>query len=278
MADSTGPPPLIDIHVHYFPRPLFEAVWRVFEGPEGYWPIRYKLHGQAFVDTLRAEGVRHFTTLVYAHRPGLADDLNEFVAEAAQAHPEMLPWGTVFAGDEDVLATARRCLEEYDFRGLKLHPVVSKEMMDDPRLFPVYELMESEGKILLVHAGSGPQGWMFDGPERATRVMRQFPNLKLIIAHCGAAEYDGFSALAQEFPSVYFDTAMVSVGVPGFTENCPGTEFYRRHADRILYGSDFPNIPYAYADQADAIRALNLGAEIEARIFHDNAAELLGIT
>ncbi len=268
---------MIDIHVHYFPRPLFEAVWRVFEGPDGYWPIRYKLDGAAFVDQLRSEGVERFTTLVYAHKPGVADGLNAFVAEAAKAFPEILPWGTVFAGDPDPRASALRCFDDYGFLGLKLHPVVSGEMVDDPRLFPVYEVVQAREKILLVHAGSGPQGWMFDGPARVRRVLERFPALKLIVAHCGAVEFAAFSALALEFPTVYFDTAMVSVPVPGFAGNCPGADFYRRHADRILYGTDFPNIPYDYKDQAAAIRALNLGTTIERRIFHDNAAELLGI-
>jgi len=268
---------MIDMHVHFFPERLFGAIWRVFEGPEGYWPIRYKLHGDALVDALREFGVKRFTSLVYAHRPGVADALNDFVAESAQRYPELLPWGTVYAGDESPIATARRCFEEYGFLGLKLQPAVTHEMPDDERFFPVYELMEAQGKIVLCHSGSGPQNWMFDGPERLERVMTRFPRLRFIVAHCGCFEYSGFAEVAERFDQVYFDTAMISVAYGGFENNCPGRDFFLRFQERILFGTDFPNIPYAYNAQVEGIRAHQLGSAAEGKIFGGNARRLLGL-
>lgn len=268
---------MIDAHVHFFPERLFGAIWRVFEGPEGYWPVRYKLHGEALVDFLRSAGVQRFVSLVYAHKPGLAAPLNDFIAESASRFPELIPFGTVYAGDADPLRDAVRAIDEYGFQGLKLQPAVTHEMPDDPRFFPVYELLQSRDKVVLCHSGSAPQQWMFDGPERLRRIMERFPRLKFIVAHCGALEYEGFAAVASDYPTVYFDTAMISVPCEGFEGNCPGVDFYRRFADRILFGSDFPNIPYAYEDQVGGIRALNLGAAAEQGLFHDNAARLLGL-
>jgi predicted TIM-barrel fold metal-dependent hydrolase len=274
-ADLSARAAMIDFHVHFFPERLFGAIWRVFEGPEGYWPIRYRLHGDALVDFLRAEGVERFVSLVYAHKPGTAAYLNDFVAESAARFPELVPFGTVYAGDADPLADARRCIEGYGFYGLKLQPAVSQEMPDDPRLFPIYELLQARGRMVLCHSGSAPQGWMFDGPERLRRVMERFPKLRFIVAHCGAAEYEGFAAVAADYPSVYFDTAMISVPCEGFAGNCPGAAFYQRFQDRILFGSDFPNIPYEYHAQAAGIRALGLEAPITAKIFAENANKLL---
>jgi predicted TIM-barrel fold metal-dependent hydrolase len=269
---------MIDIHVHFFPPSVFRAIWDYFEAQShGLWTIRYRLHGREHVAELTAQGVERFTSLVYAHKAGLAPYLNDYVLESAAEFPEIIPFGTVFAGDGDVEATARRIFEEYGFYGIKLHPFVSGEELDDPRLFPVYEAMEAGGKVLVCHPGSGPVYPKTDGAGRLLAVLSRFPALKVVVAHCGAFEYGDFAALADEFESVYFDTAMNCVDSHVFEDSCPGREFFAKFQDRVLYGSDFPNIPYEYSAQPQSLRRLALGPEVEAKIFHDNAVRLLGL-
>jgi predicted TIM-barrel fold metal-dependent hydrolase len=264
--------------VHYFPPGVFRAIWDYFEtASRGLWPIAYKLHGRALVDELVANGVERCTTLVYAHKPGLAAHLNDFVREAAATTPELIPFGTVFAGDGDTGATARRLFEEDGFHGIKLHPFVSGEQLDDPRFFPVYEAMEALGKVLVCHPASGPVYPRTDGASRVRAVLARFPALKIVVAHCGAPEYADYEPLAREFESVYFDTAMNCVETHVFSGNCPGREFILAHQDRMLFGSDFPNLPYEYARQPAALAALGLGADVEAKLFRANAARLLGL-
>jgi uncharacterized protein len=48
-------------------------------------------------------------------------------------------------------------------------------------------------------------------------------------------------------------------------------------ADRILLGTDFPNIPYPYADALEAIEQAGLGADWLRAVCHDNAAKLFAI-
>lgn len=269
---------MIDIHVHYFPQPLFEAIWRFFETRgHGLWPIHYKLHGKAHVETLVSFGVERFTTLVYAHKPGLADYLNAYVLQAASADARMLPFGTIFCGDGEVRHRARRMFEEDGFLGIKLHPFVSGEEVDDPRLFDAYEIMEAHDKVLICHTGSGPVYDAKDGADRISRVLTQFPRLKIVVAHCGAFEYCHYEALAEEHPTVHFDTAMNCVHTPVFPNSCPGREFFLRFQDRILYGSDYPNIPYPYDEQLKSLRALQLGEAVERKIFRENAERLLAL-
>jgi len=121
----------------------------------------------------------------------MADGLNEYVYDSSGLYPELIPFGTVFAGDPDPAKTAKKILEDYNFFGIKMHPFVTGEMMDDSRFFPVYEIMEGTGKILLCHPGSGPIFTQTDGAERTERILKKFPNLKIVIAHCGAKEYGG---------------------------------------------------------------------------------------
>jgi len=42
------------------------------------------------VETLRNKGVERFTSLVYAHKPGLAEYLNDFISELADRFPELI--------------------------------------------------------------------------------------------------------------------------------------------------------------------------------------------
>ena len=70
--------PVVDAHVHLFPDGVFEAIWRWFD-THG-WPIRYKLHTPKVLDFLFTRGVSRFVALHYAHKPGMARALNEYVA------------------------------------------------------------------------------------------------------------------------------------------------------------------------------------------------------
>jgi predicted TIM-barrel fold metal-dependent hydrolase len=269
---------MIDVHVHYFPPRVFEAIWTFFETRgKGLWPIRYKLHGPALVAELRSLGVERFTTLVYAHKPGMADFLNDYVRQACEEEPALIGFGTIYAGDGDVSNRAVRIFDEYGFHGVKLHPFVTMEPIDDGRLFPLYEVMEARERVVICHPGSAPVYEGTDGAARLRRVLTQFPRLRVVVAHCGAFEYGDYHVLADEFEHVYFDTAMNCVNSNVFPHNCPGAEFFRRFENRVVFGSDFPNIPYDYERQVDSLKALGLGESVERKIFDDNARRLLGI-
>lgn len=264
------------MHVHYFPPAVFRAIWRYFEGrSDGLWKIKYKEHTDRHIATLKRFGVEKFTTLVYAHKAGLAEYLNEFIYEESRKHTELIPFGTIYAGDGNVSNQARRLFEDYQFTGIKLHPFVSLEVLDDRRMHPAYEMMQAMGKVVVCHPGSGPVYRETDGAARVENILREFPNLKIVIAHCGAFEYGDYPRLAREYPNVYFDTAMNCVHHNTFHNNCPGKNFFLEFQDRVLYGSDFPNIPYHYGDQALALKNMRLGGEIEGKIFRANAERLL---
>ncbi len=269
---------MIDMHVHFFPPAVFQAIWRFFETKSnGLWTIRYKKHGADHVAALQACGVERFTTLVYAHKKGLAKRLNDFIAEWAAREKALIPFGTIYVGDGDVASSARRIFEDYRFYGIKLHPFVSDENIDDRRYFPAYEMMAAMGKVLVCHPGSAPVYGVADGAVRLRRILGEFPDLKVVAAHCGAFEYGEYAALADEFPQLYFDTAMNCIHHSVFHNNCPGPAFFQRYASRIVFGSDFPNIPYEYGEQVDAIRRFRLGAVVERDIFRENARRLLNL-
>src|SRR6187551_3224564 len=77
-------PPTIDAHVHVFPNRIFDAVWRWFD--QFGWPVRYKLYADDVVTYLLDRGLKHLVLLHYAHRPGVARFMNDFVADLVERH------------------------------------------------------------------------------------------------------------------------------------------------------------------------------------------------
>ena len=71
-----GLPGLFDVHVHFLPPPVMAKVREQFDsaGPliGRPWPLEYRGDDSERVAHLRALGVRHFPSLPYAHRPGIA--------------------------------------------------------------------------------------------------------------------------------------------------------------------------------------------------------------
>ena len=87
----------VDAHVHLFPDHLFSAVWQWFE--QFGWPIRYRLTSPEIIDFLLARGIDHIVALHYAHKPGVARDLNTYMAKLSRSHPAVTAMATVFPGE-----------------------------------------------------------------------------------------------------------------------------------------------------------------------------------
>src|SRR5699024_12604656 len=96
---SLGLPGLVDMHVHFLPESVMRKVWAYFDQAEQHygvpWPVYYRTDEQQRLATLRSLGVRRFASLVYPHKPGMADWLNTWVAEFAQREADAVPTATM---------------------------------------------------------------------------------------------------------------------------------------------------------------------------------------
>ncbi len=132
---------------------------------------------------------------------------------------------------------------------------------------------------IVIHAGSKPLPGAFTGPEAIARVLERFPALNFVIAHMGMPEYDEFADLAEAYSGVHLDTTMYVSGF--FSHPAEVTPAFRERLvtlqDKVVLGSDFPNIPYPYADQLAGLAALGLGDDWMRSVLWDNGARLLGL-
>ena len=118
-------------------------------------------------------------------------------------------------------------------------------------------------------------------------VLERHPRLPLVLAHAGLPEYDAALRLVERFDAVRLDTTMV--GTP-FTEDFAPLplDWAARLAElsgegRVVLGTDFPNIPYGYWRQLEAIRSWALADDRLGEAFlhsalYDAPAALLGVS
>jgi hypothetical protein len=202
---------LFDVHTHFLPPRLLRRIWAYFDeaGPliGRPWPILYRGSDEERVALLRSFGVRHFTALAYAHRPGMAAGLNTWTMDFAARTPGCLPSATFFP-EPDVSRYVERVLAE-GARVFKAHLQVGAYDPRDPVLDPVWSRLAEARVPVVVHAGSGPVAGGFTGPGPFGEVLRRHPGLVAVIAHMGAPEYEDFLDLADRHPGVHLDTTMV---------------------------------------------------------------------
>jgi predicted TIM-barrel fold metal-dependent hydrolase len=276
--ERLGLPGLVDVHAHFLPPPIERAVWRVFDeaGPliGREWPIRYRQPVDERVALLRSFGVRRFTTLPYAHKPGVATFLNDWSRDFAAAVPEAVWSGTFYPepGAADYVAA----LVGAGVDIFKLHQQVGGFLLDDPLLEPVWEVLADAGTPVLVHAGSGPVGTEFTGPESMARLLAAHPRLTIVVAHLGAPECLDFARLAAAHDRVFLDTSMAVSPFFGAPLDADLVPMLADLQPRVLWGSDFPTLPFPYGDQLDNLVDLGLGDDWLRDVLWHNGAALLG--
>jgi predicted TIM-barrel fold metal-dependent hydrolase len=275
-----GLPGLFDAHVHFLPDNIQRRVWEQFDhaGPKiGHpWPIRYRGTVEERVALLRELGVRRFSALPYAHRPGVATYLNDWARGFAVDVPESL-WSATFY-PEPAAATYVSELVDAGVEVFKVHVQVGEFDLDDPLLDGVWGRLEESGTPIVVHAGSGPVPNRFTGPASLERVLTRWPRLAVVIAHVGAPEYEEFLVLAERFEWVCLDTTMAFTDFFEQLAPYPRALLPRLAAlqDKVLLGSDFPTIPYPYVHQLQALERLGLGEHWLRAVCWNNGARLFG--
>jgi uncharacterized protein len=281
--EALGLPGLVDVHTHFMPKRVMDKVWQYFDaaGPlvGRTWPVAYRTDESERLTLLRSFGVRAFTSLVYPHKPQMAAWLNQWAAQFAADTPDCLATATFYPepGAVDYVTTAI----DAGTRVFKAHVQVGGYDPTDPLLDEVWGLLADARIPIVIHCGSGPQPGQHTGPDPVRAVLARHPRLRLIVAHMGMPEYVDFLDLCEQYDELHLDTTMAFTS---FTEELmpfPRSAYPRLRdvGDRILFGSDFPNIPYGYPDALTVLTRLDGVDDGWLRgVFHDNAARLFELT
>jgi len=281
FAHDLGLPGLFDAHTHFLPPRVMAKVRREFDsaGPliGSAWPLEYRGTDDELVAALRRFGVRRFSALPYAHRPGMAEFLNDWAFGFTDRTPECLRSATFYPEPDAAAYVSRRIDAGAEI--FKVHVQVGGFDIRDELLDEVWGVLEDAGTPVVLHAGSGPVGTPYTGPGPVADLLRAHPRLALVIAHLGAPEYADFLDLTATYERVHADTTMVFT--PFFDRL--GAAFppdlvprLRDLQPKILLGSDFPHIPYPYAEQLTALAGLGLGDNWLRDVCWHNGVRLFG--
>src|ERR1035437_6028052 len=172
-------------------------------------------------------------------------DFNGWLVDALQPLPKL----TAFVGlDPGVLSPAENVhhledMVERGARGVKLHPVLQGFHPADQRMIPIYRTCVEADLTVLSHSGASQGATELAEPWAFAGVLREVPDLRLILAHLGGAKWRQTPEFAQAFPSVNFDLSEIVqwVDATGGPSRDELAELIMAIGpDRVMLGTDYP--------------------------------------
>ena len=274
-----GLPVTVDAHVHIFPGSVFSAIWAWFD--DNAWPIRYRLSSSAVLEYLLSRGVSHVIALQYAHKPGISRILNQHMVETCREFPgRVTGMAAVFPGEEDAEKVVKEAFGN-GLMGVKLHAHVQCFDMNAQEMDVLYDVCQSEQKPMVMHVGREPKSVAYRcdpyeicSAEKLENVLRHFPRLKICVPHLGFDEIGIYRDLIEKYDNLWLDTTMMLADYFPIRE---AVELNSYRVDRIMYGSDFPNIPYAWDRELKWLKNSGLPQEKLEWILGKSAADFFGL-
>ena len=142
----------------------------------------------------------------------------------AAMHPE-------FAGITEELDRAK----ELGLVGVKFHNDFQRFDIDDERAIPMYREMAKRNMPVLFHVGDNR--YDYSSPQRVANLMKQVPDLKVIVSHFGGyRRWHEFKCLPVN-DRIFFDTSSSLDFLPIDEAN---RILHHFGPDKFMFGTDFP--------------------------------------
>jgi hypothetical protein len=261
-------PGIIDFHTHAFPDKVAAGAVPALAEVGNITPC---LDGR--IDSLLADmdrvGIEKSVLCSIATKPGQFESILAWSREIRSER--IIPFPSFHPDNPEALANINRIRAE-GFKGIKLHPYYQNFILDEERMFPIYERISKAGLILVMHTGFDigfPRERICD-PSRIVRVIEKFPELKLIATHMGAWDmWDEVRDLLIGRP-LYMD---ISFSLQFLSKEEARQMILAHPPERILFGTDSPWI--CQDEVINQFKSLELGPELEEKILRLNGADLL---
>lgn len=290
--------PWIDPHVHILPPRRLRGLVRWVKSFTPDFPVPEDITAEEILESIRASGIPRFFNLVFPLWPEETGDLNRFNRDFCAGVPEAVPFGSLHIDNPDKEAEALRCLEEYGFAGMKLHPFAQRFPAFDPAMDPLFRVLDRLGRPLLVHTGFDA----FYGDdlhrEDLLRVLKAFPGMPVVMVHSFFPDFGFARSLLDRFPQVwldmtnsvscmrlYLESTLSGRPLPDMASSLDANEveanlgnwaaLFAGHSHRIIYGTDYPA---GFGDHPSLLSDLlyfDFPPETIRLVLHDNAARLL---
>lgn len=260
---------VIDFHAHIYPEKIAA---KASENVGHFYgiPIAHDGTAESLMESGKSAGITHFMVQSVATRADQVPGINRFIASVCASAPaHFVGYGTLHPAlekpEEDI-----RQIEALGLKGVKLHPDFQEFFIDDPAMYPIYEMLEGRFPILF-HVGD--YRYEYSHPRRLANVLKRFPRLQAVAAHFGGWSVwkDGERYLAET--TCMIDTSSTL----SFIDRKEAERLIHVFGpDRVLFGTDFPM--WDHVKEWERFSALELSEVERKKICHDNACRLLGVS
>ncbi|HUZ74595.1 MAG TPA: amidohydrolase family protein [Stellaceae bacterium] len=209
---------------------------------------------------------------------------NDWVAGLSDRHPDVFlpgwavvdPWRGKAAVNE-----LERAFTTLGLTGAKWQPILQAFYPHDRRFYPIWDLCQSLGAPVLIHAGttaigSGMQGGGGMKLDHARplpnidNIAADFPRLTIVMAHPAWPWTEEAIAVLLHKANVFMD---ISGWRPKYLPAPLKHELSRRLQDKILYGSDYPG--WSPGQFLDELEMEGFKPPVIEKLFHKNAMRVL---
>jgi len=251
---------IVDVHTHPHRRSI-----KMTQGHYG----KYNLEAELLPDGTFREGfVEEFLdgmamvdkaiVLAVAAPPYWITASNEFVAALARRCPEkVIGFASVNPNTPTAVPDLERAVRVLGLHGVKLSPIYQNFEPDSQAVYPLYEKIRELGIPIIWHQGTSLMARLGPleaaHPVRLDKVLRDFPEIKMIFSHlCYPWAMEGI-IMARKHPQLYVDISAM-VERPWFVYNAIVAAIEYGVTDKLLFASDYPW--YTPDETRDALYAL----------------------
>ena len=268
---------IIDAHVHIFPEKIASsaviATNQFYSGAlsdQVHAPKEFTIYkgtAEDLIERSKKAGIARSVVFSTATAPRQVESINSFIARSCQAHPEFIGVGTMHIDYPDFAGEVQR-LKSLGLAGIKLHPDIQRFALDDPRLFPLYEIMRDEHLFLIAHTGD--YRFDFSTPDRMAHIAKLFPEMRFVAAHFGGWSQWAEARECLVLPNVYVDTSS-TLGFADSDAAIKGFETF--DPTHIFFGSDYPM--WEPGIELERLLALKLDDALLSRVLWENFENFL---
>jgi predicted TIM-barrel fold metal-dependent hydrolase len=292
----------IDIHVHAYEAPVARRALDnvlAFRAHAGIVGVEISEDGTPdhLLRGMERLGIGLSVLQAVVPRPEMMGKVNAWTAAAVRdSAGRLLAFGGIhpLARKAAIADTLKRFKEEYDFRGVKLHPTLQCFDPLGTEARRLYDWIGNAGLPLLIHPdrradppfhipgaeGGRPQDALESHPdhvltnEKLCQLIEACAGLTIVASHLGGSHSDRLEAAVKASPDVWLDLAIVKVFFPEGPEHV--ASLVRRYGvENVLFGSDFPYWPQEAA--LEYAERMGLSDEERQRIERENPRRILGL-
>jgi hypothetical protein len=277
----------IDLHCYPNTQPWITAQGPYVEALAKYWnrPWTAKSEDEVIKDFADADVEAVLVAFDIETASATPPCTNEYVAGLRDKYRDhvLQAWAAVDPVKGEVaVRQATTAIRDLGMLGFHFHPIMGRFAVDERRFYPLWETIDALGVPVMIDVGTTGMGAGLPGglgakirhahPLALDELAADFPDLRIVAAHPGWPWVDEMTAVALHKGNVFWE---LSGWAPKYFPEALKKDIRGRLQDKIMFGSDYPSIPYArLLREWDE---LGLPEAVMEKVFHTNAERILGL-